>query len=60
VEIKSGYGLTVDDEIKMLEAIRELQDEEISTVVSTFIGAHALPPSTRAIRPATWTWSAGR
>ena len=44
VEIKSGYGLTVDDEIKMLEAIRELQDEEISTVVSTFIGAHALPP----------------
>ncbi|MBP1655145.1 MAG: imidazolonepropionase [Bacteroidetes bacterium] len=44
VEIKSGYGLTVDDEIKMLEAIRELQDEEISTVVSTFIGAHAIPP----------------
>lgn len=44
VEIKTGYGLTVDDEIKMLEAIRELQDEEISTVVSTFIGAHAIPP----------------
>jgi imidazolonepropionase len=44
VEIKSGYGLTVDDEIKMLEAIRELQEEEISTVVPTFIGAHAVPP----------------
>jgi imidazolonepropionase len=44
VEIKTGYGLSVEDEIKMLEAIRELQEEEISTVVPTFIGAHAVPP----------------
>ncbi len=44
VEIKSGYGLSFDDEIKMLEAIKELQKEEIITILSTFLGAHAFPP----------------
>ncbi len=44
VEIKTGYGLDLDSEIKMLEAINELKDEEIMTVVPTFIGAHAYPP----------------
>jgi imidazolonepropionase len=44
VEIKSGYGLDMDSEIKMIEAIKELQEEEIVNVVSTFIGAHAVPP----------------
>jgi imidazolonepropionase len=44
VEIKSGYGLDFDSEIKMLEAIRELAEEEIIGIVSTFIGAHAVPP----------------
>ncbi len=44
VEIKSGYGLTMDAEIKMLEAINELKTEEMMTVVPTFIGAHAVPP----------------
>lgn len=44
VEIKSGYGLDMDSEIKMLEAINELRTEEIMTVVPTFIGAHAVPP----------------
>jgi len=44
VEIKSGYGLDMDTEIKMIEAIKELQEEEIVNVVSTFIGAHAFPP----------------
>ncbi len=44
VEIKSGYGLEMDAEIKMLEAINELQDEEIMSVVPTFLGAHAVPP----------------
>jgi imidazolonepropionase len=48
VEIKSGYGLEMDAEIKMLEAIRELQEEEIMSVVPTFIGAHAVPPEFRA------------
>jgi len=44
VEIKSGYGLTFRDEIKMLEAIAELQNEEVIGIVSTFMGAHAYPP----------------
>jgi imidazolonepropionase len=44
VEIKTGYGLSLDDEIKMLEAINELREEEIMGVVPTFIGAHAVPP----------------
>ncbi len=47
VEIKSGYGLDFDSEVKMLEAINELQDEEMMTVVPTFIGAHAYPPEYR-------------
>ncbi len=44
VEIKSGYGLDMDSEIKMLEAITELGTEELMGVVSTFLGAHAVPP----------------
>lgn len=44
VEIKSGYGLEKDAEIKMLEGMAELRDEEIITVVPTFLGAHAVPP----------------
>jgi imidazolonepropionase len=44
VEIKSGYGLDLTTEIKMLEAINELRSEEVITVVPTFIGAHAIPP----------------
>lgn len=44
VEIKSGYGLDTENEIKMLEVIRELDREEVMTVVSTFLGAHAIPP----------------
>ncbi len=43
-EIKSGYGLDAENEIKMLEAVRELGHEEVMTVVSTFMGAHAVPP----------------
>jgi imidazolonepropionase len=44
VEIKSGYGLDMDSEIKMLEAIVELAAEELMDVVPTFLGAHAVPP----------------
>lgn len=43
VEIKSGYGLDTDNEIKMLEAINELNAEEVVTVVPTFLGAHSIP-----------------
>jgi imidazolonepropionase len=44
VEIKSGYGLDMDNEIKMLEVINELEKEHYMTVVATFLGAHAIPP----------------
>ena len=43
VEIKSGYGLDADNEIKMLEAITELNEEEVISIIPTFLGAHAVP-----------------
>jgi imidazolonepropionase len=43
VEIKSGYGLTVDDELKMLRVIRKLKSLSPLTIKATFLGAHALP-----------------
>ena len=43
VEIKSGYGLTVDDELKMLRVIRGLKESSSLTIKSTFLGAHAVP-----------------
>lgn len=42
-EVKSGYGLTLADELKMLEAARELNQEHPVDLVSTFLGAHAIP-----------------
>ena len=44
VEIKSGYGLDQDNEIKMLEAARELQERHEVAVVTTLLAAHAVPP----------------
>lgn len=44
VEIKSGYGLSVADEAKMLRAARVLGTVRPVTVRTTFLGAHALPP----------------
>ncbi len=44
VEIKSGYGLSEDDELKLMRAINELADEHFITIVPTFLGAHAIPP----------------
>ncbi len=43
VEIKSGYGLTVEDELKMLRVIRKLKQLSPLTIKSTFLGAHAVP-----------------
>ena len=47
VEVKSGYGLTLDDELKMLRAARALGRERAVRVATTFLGAHALPPEYR-------------
>jgi imidazolonepropionase len=44
VEIKSGYGLNEETEIKMLHAINDLAKESFMTLVPTFLGAHAIPP----------------
>lgn len=44
VEAKSGYGLTLEDEIKQLEAVRDLAGRHPVELVPTFLGAHAVPP----------------
>lgn len=43
VEIKSGYGLTVEGELKMLRVIKKLAQHYPVTIKATFLGAHALP-----------------
>jgi imidazolonepropionase len=43
VEAKSGYGLTVEDELKILRVMRELKEEVRLEIVPTFLGAHAVP-----------------
>ena len=42
VEIKSGYGLTVEDELKMLRVIRRIKETAPITVKANFLGAHAV------------------
>lgn len=44
IEVKSGYGLTTVDEVKMLHAARALGDRRDIGVTTTFLGAHAVPP----------------
>lgn len=43
IEIKSGYGLTVDAELKMLRVIKKLNELSPLTIKATFLGAHAIP-----------------
>ena len=43
VEIKSGYGLTVEAELKMLRVIRKLKENYAIPIKATFLGAHAVP-----------------
>jgi len=44
IEIKSGYGLSLEHERKQLRAARALESERAVTVRTTFLGAHAVPP----------------
>jgi imidazolonepropionase len=44
VEIKSGYGLTTESELKMLRVIRRLKSDFPIEIKATFLGAHAVPP----------------
>ena len=43
LEIKSGYGLTLENELKMLRVIARLKNNLSITLKSTFLGAHAIP-----------------
>ncbi|SRR5258706_239955 len=47
VEIKSGYGLTLKDELKMLRVAKRIGKETPLTVKTTFLGAHAVPAETK-------------
>ena len=47
IEVKSGYGLTIEDELKMLRAARRIADVRPVSVVTSFLGAHAIPPEYR-------------
>ncbi len=51
-EVKSGYGLTVESELKMLRAIRVLGSMQPISLVPTLLAAHALPPEFRERRAA--------
>jgi imidazolonepropionase len=44
IEAKSGYGLDVENELKMLRVVETLRDQLPVNLVSTFMGAHAVPP----------------
>ncbi|MDX1530455.1 MAG: imidazolonepropionase [Rhodothermales bacterium] len=52
VEAKSGYGLSVEDELKQLRVVRRLQETQPSRLVPTFLGAHTVPPEYRDRRDA--------
>ncbi|MGD8191746.1 imidazolonepropionase [Brevibacillus ginsengisoli] len=48
VEAKSGYGLTVEDELKQLRVAKQLNEKHPIEIVSTFMGAHAIPMEFKA------------
>jgi imidazolonepropionase len=50
VEIKSGYGLNLEDELKMLRVIRRIKNSSPMEIKATFLGAHALPPEYKGKR----------
>jgi imidazolonepropionase len=53
VESKSGYGLTLEDELKILRVMRSLNEQSPLEIVPTFLGAHAVPRAVaQAILPA--------
>lgn len=52
VEIKSGYGLTTESELKMLRVIKKLREMSPLTIRATFLGAHAFPVEYRDNRKA--------
>lgn len=47
VEVKSGYGLTLDAELKQLEVVKRLSPSGAPSLIGTFLGAHEIPPEDR-------------
>jgi imidazolonepropionase len=52
IEIKSGYGLNLETELRLLEVARRIGEELPVTVKTTFLGAHSIPPEYRSDREA--------
>lgn len=50
IEAKSGYGLSLEDELKILRVIKRLDDETPLRYVPTFLGAHSIPPEYKSRR----------
>ena len=50
VEAKSGYGLSLEDELKILRAIKRLENDTALRYVPTFLGAHSIPPEYKSRR----------
>ena len=50
IEVKSGYGLELETELKQLRVVRRLAETERLGLVPTFLGAHAVPPEFRSHR----------
>ena len=48
IEIKSGYGLTIEAELAMLRAARRIGELRPAHAVTSFLGAHAIPPESKA------------
>ncbi|MFQ5602878.1 MAG: imidazolonepropionase [bacterium] len=48
IEAKSGYGLTLKEELKILDVIHELKDAHVLDIVPTFLGAHEIPDEYRS------------
>ena len=44
IEAKSGYGLTLEDELKSLRVLKKINDNCVIDIIPTFMGAHAFPP----------------
>ena len=57
LEAKSGYGLTLEDEIKTLRVIKRLSEDSPLDIIPTFMGAHAIPPEFKDNTPFSKIWS---
>lgn len=52
IEIKSGYGLSLESELKMLRIIKRIKESSSLIIKSTFLGAHAVRKSSKTIKQA--------